>query len=528
MAATTARAEPYTLLALDTQAPSYKWIVAAIVLLAGGTQTFAGNSVNLAIPRLMAAFGTDLATTQWVTTGFLIARTLVIPILGWLGSVMGNRNLFVAVMVGFVLSSIGCGLSTSLPMLVVFRLMQGIVLGPMEGLTAVILIQAFPPRQRGMALGLRTVGWSAGHIVSFTLGGYFLEQLSWRLIFFMGLPTGIISIILGLLMLPQQEESRGVPVDYTGLTLLGGFLIPLLLAISLARDSNTEMSTVVLLGLGAATGGVLFVVWELWTDFPAVTLRLFRIRAFRYICATAFLNMIGLFGAQFMVPIFLQQVMGFTPLQAGLIIVPALILSGLSGVVSGRLNDVISPALMAIVAFAALTGVFFGFTSFTALTTAGVLVGYIIFYRIFMFSTITSLTALNVQVMPPGQVRMGQGLMGVVRNIGSSLGVTVTSVLFERRRVTHQLRAYDAYNETSAMHGTTLDEVKRYLHQSGIVGGDANRAALRTIKRQIDIEAIAAAFRDSFMMISIAFLLASLPMLWISVRRLASSPSRAP
>ena len=124
MSETTVRAEPYTLLALDTQAPSYKWIVAAIVLLAGGTQTFAGNSVNLAIPRLMAAFGTDLATTQWVTTGFLIARTLVIPILGWLGSVMGNRNLFVAVMTGFVVSSIGCGLSTSLPMLVVFHLLQ--------------------------------------------------------------------------------------------------------------------------------------------------------------------------------------------------------------------------------------------------------------------------------------------------------------------------------------------------------------------------------------------------------------------
>lgn len=268
MAGTTARAEPDTLLALDTQAPTYKWIVAAIVLLAGGTQTFAGNSVNLAIPRLMAAFGTDLATTQWVTTGFLIARTRVIPILGWLGSVMGNRNLFVAVIAGFVVSSIGCGLSTSLPMLVVFRLMQGIVLGPMEGLTAVILIQAFPPQQCGMALGLRTVGWSSGHIVSFTLGGYFLEQLSWRLIFLMGLPTGIFSIILGLLMLPQQRESQTEPVDYTGLTLLGGFLIPLLLAISLARDSNTAMSSVVLLGLGAVTGWVLFVVWEFGPIFP--------------------------------------------------------------------------------------------------------------------------------------------------------------------------------------------------------------------------------------------------------------------
>jgi DHA2 family multidrug resistance protein len=522
MAVTAESAQPYTLLALDTQAPGYKWLVTAIVLVAGATQTFAGNSVNLAIPRLMAAFGTDLATAQWVTTGFLISRTLVIPILGWLGAVMGNRNLFVAIMAGFVVSSIGCGLASSLSMLIMFRLVQGIVLGPMEGLTAVILVQAFPPHQRGLALGLRTIGWSSGHIISFTLGGYFLEQLSWRLIFFMGLPTGIISVVLGLLMLPQQRESQGEPVDYPGLLLLGGFLVPLLLAISLARDSNTEVSTTVLLGLGAAAGGGLFILWELWTSFPAVNLRLFRIPAFRLVCATAFLNMIGLFGAQFMVPIFLQQVMGFTPLQAGLIIVPALIISGLSGVVSGRLNDMIPPAFMAIVAFIALTGVFLGFTSFTALTTAGVLVGYIIFYRVCMFSSITSLTALNVQVVPPDEVRMGQGLMGVVRNIGASLGVTLTSVLFERRRVAHQLQVYHEYNDTSATHVAALDEVKRYLHQAGIIGGDANQAALRTIKQQIDIEAIAAAFRDSFLLISVAFLLASLPMMWIAMRRLAS------
>lgn len=524
MAITTERVQPYTMLALDTQAPGYKWIVAAIVLMAGGTQTFAGNSVNLAIPRLMAAFGTDLATAQWVTTGFLIARTLVIPILGWLGAVVGNRNLFVAVMVGFVLSSIGCGLATGLPMLIVFRLLQGLVLGPMEGLSAVMLVQAFPPQQRGLALGLRTIGWSGGHIISFTLGGYFLEQLSWRLIFFMGLPTGILSAILGLLMLPQQREDRGAPVDYPGLMLLGGFLVPLLLAISLARDSNTEVSTVVLLGLVAVTIGGLFILWELWIDFAAVNLRLFRIPAFQQVCATAFLNMIGLFGAQFMVPIFLQQVMGFTPLQAGLIIVPALVISGLSGAVSGRLNDMVSPALVAIGAFMALTAVFFRFASVTALTTAGVLVLYIIFYRICMFSSITSLTALNVEVLPPEEVRMGQGLMGVVRNIGASLGVTVTSVLFERRRATHQLTAYHEYDDTSGTHAATLDEAKRYLHQGGIIGSDADRAALRSIKQQIDTEAIAMAFRDSFMLIGIAFFLASLPMLWVAVRRLASAP----
>ena len=97
------------------------------------TQTFAGNSVNLAIPRLMSAFGANLATAQWIATGFLITRTLVVPILGWLGGFLGNRNLFVTCLVGFVLASIGCGMAANLPMLIVFRLMQGMMVGPWKG-----------------------------------------------------------------------------------------------------------------------------------------------------------------------------------------------------------------------------------------------------------------------------------------------------------------------------------------------------------------------------------------------------------
>jgi DHA2 family multidrug resistance protein len=519
MKAPTTSLQPVTILPIDTQSPRYKWLVAGIVLLAAGTQTFAGNSVNLAIPRLMAAFGTNLGAAQWVTTGFLIARTLIIPVLGWLGGFLGNRNLFVACLSGFVISSIGCGLATNLPMLVGFRLMQGFVLGPMEGLTAVLLVEVFPPHQRGLALGMRAVGTSAGHVVSFTLGGYFIEQISWRLLFFLGLPSGILTAVLGLLVLPQYREYRGEPVDFPGLMLLGGFLVPLLLAISFGRDSETACSTLLLLTVGACVGGSVFVLHELFAAFPAVNLRLFRIPAFCFVCSTAFFNNMGLFGAQFMVPIFLQQVMGFTPLQAGTIIVPAIVVSGLSGVISGRLSDLVHPALVVIGALATLSGVFYVFSSVTPLTAVGVLVIYIIFYRICIFAINNPLTALNARILGATRIRMGQGLLGVIRNIGAGIGVTVTSVVFERQRVKHQLAAYHMYDASSSAHASVFSELKHLLHQVGIVGATADRVALRTIQRQIDIEAIAAGFRESFLFICLCFVLASLPMVWILRRR---------
>lgn len=148
MVSSTLRSQPETILPINTQASYYKWLVVAIVLIAEGANTFAGNSINLAVPRLMAHFGTDLAATQWVAASFQIARTLVVPILEWLGGTLGNRNLFVLMMVGFPISTIGCGLPTSLGMLIGFRLLQGLVLGPMEGITAVILVEAFPPLGR--------------------------------------------------------------------------------------------------------------------------------------------------------------------------------------------------------------------------------------------------------------------------------------------------------------------------------------------------------------------------------------------
>lgn len=519
MAQTTQTAPAGPILRVDTTTRSYRWCVAGTVLLAGATQTFAGNSVNLAIPHIMSAFGTDLATTQWVATSFLLTRTLVVPILGWLGGYLGNRNLFIATMVGFIISSVGCGLAVNIPMLVCFRLLQGLVLGPIEGLTVVIMVNAFPPRQRGLAIGLRTIGWSVGQIISFTLGGYCIEQLSWRMIFFIGLPSGVLAALLGLLLIPQEREYRGIPVDYAGLLALATFLVPLLLSISFARRDDTETSTLVLLGLLSVAGCVLFIARELLARYPAMNLRLFRLLDFRLLCSTAFLNTLGLFGAQFMIPIFLQQVMGYTPLQAGLIIVPALVVSAFGGTLSGRLSDVFSPRLLILIGLLALTVVFRLFSSVSALTTSSVLVGYIILYRVCLFSINTPITALNVSILKADEVLMGQGLLGMIRNIGAALGVTVTSVIFERRRVHHQLLAYNAYNAFSPQHSDATREIALSLRLFGVGASEMHTMTLRTLQRQMDVEAVAAGFRDSFFTIGFCFLIALLPMLFIAKRR---------
>ncbi len=333
------------------------------------------------------------------------------------------------------------------------------------------------------------------------------------------MPTGIVAGLLGLLILPQRREYQDIPIDYTGLLCLAGFLVPLLLAISFGRDGETATSTLLWLLLIAAAGGSVFVLWELLTAFPAVNLRLFRIPAFGLVCSTAFLNNLGLFGAQFMIPIFLQQVMGFTPLQAGLVIVPAIIASGLSGVITGRLSDILPPSLVVLGATGVLVSVFYCFSSVTTLTAVGLIVVYITCYRVCMFATNTPLTNLNARILGNERIRMGQGLMGVTRNIGAGLGVTITSVVFERRRTEHQLLAYDLYDQAAPAHDHLWRDIQHTLQQAGMAGSRADRAALLTIRGQMDIEAIAAGFRDSFLFIGLCFFLSSLPMILSFMRR---------
>jgi hypothetical protein len=302
------------------------------------------------------------------------------------------------------------------------------------------------------------------------------------------------------------------------------------LVISFGRNSETAFSTLLLLGLAASIGGSCFILRELFGPSPAVNLHLFRSGPFCLLCTTALFNNIGMHGAQFMIPIFLQQVVGLSPLQAGLIITPAIIVSGFSGVLSGRLSDLIHPSLVVLGSLLTLMGVFYAFSSVTALTAVGVLVVYIMLYRIGMFATTTPITALNAQILGMDQIRMGQGLMGVVRNIGASIGVTAASVVFEKRRVEYQLTAYAAYDSTTPAHQDTLSDLKDVLHQAGMVGANADQAALRTIRQQMDIEAVASGFRESFYFMSLCFVIASVPMVWslYQRRRFGSAYSTTP
>ena len=231
----------------------------------------------------------------------------------------------------------------------------------------------------------------------------------------------------------------------------------------------------------------------------------------------------GLFGALFMVPIFMQQVLGLTPLQSGLLLLPAIPFSGLSGLISGRLCDRFSPPLVAIAGLLSMMLIFQAFTSVTVYTTVTALIVYLILYRLFMDTIGIPITTLTMRTLPADEVRMGQGLLGVLRSIGASFGVTVTSVFFERRRIQHQFHAYSQYDHASPAHADTMQDLRLSLHHAGVPGTARDQEALDTIRQQMDLEAIALGFQESFLLIGVCFLVAIVPMLCLLSRRLRAT-----
>jgi hypothetical protein len=186
---------------------------------------------------------------------------------------------------------------------------------------------------------------------------------------------------------------------------------------------------------------------------------------------------------------------------------------------TGRLTDLAPPSLVIIVMMLSLSIIFYFFADVTALTAIAVIIGYVILYRICMIGTITPLTMLTVQTLDADQVRMGQGLMGVLRSIGGLLGVTITSVIFERRRAAYQLLAYQTYDSAGLAHGDTLRHLQHLLHQAGILRPAADRAALGVIRQQMNVEAVAVGFQSSFLLSCLCFTLACLPMLYLFVKQ---------
>ena len=337
----------------------YRWVALAVVL--GGTimTILDATVVNVAIKTLQDAFNArSYADIAWVVTGYSLAQGAVIPVTGWATDRFGTKRLYLITLLLFTAASAACGLAWSLPALIFFRILQGLGGGMLMPIGMTIILRAFGPAQMGRVMGYFGVPMLIAPALGPVLGGWFAQDFTWRLIFFINIPVGFASFLAAWLFLQETPTARSFKLDLIGFLTATPAVVALLYAMD--KASNESWGNSVVIGLLIASG-VLFAafIWrEMTTDQPLLHLSLFRDPTFSWSIVLGFVVVTAMFGAVFLLPVFLQSVHGYGALETGLLLVPQAATAAVLMPFGGRLTDRIGPRPVVVtgVIFLAISG----------------------------------------------------------------------------------------------------------------------------------------------------------------------------
>ncbi|HET9050905.1 MAG TPA: MDR family MFS transporter [Candidatus Dormibacteraeota bacterium] len=404
----------------------YGWAALAVVL--GGTimTILDATVVNVAIKTLQDAFNahsyTDIA---WVVTGYSLAQGAVIPITGWATDRFGTKRLYLISLFSFVAASAACGLAWSLPVLIVFRILQGLGGGMLMPIGLTIILQAFGPSRMGRVMGYFGVPMLIAPALGPVIGGWFAQDYSWRLIFFINVPIGILAFGAAYFLLRETPTSRTFKLDAVGLLTAVPAVVALMYAMDRASSSSWGDPVVVTLLVAAAALFVAFVIRQRTTDQPLLQLRLFRDSTFSWSIVLGFLLITGLFGTGFLLPTFLQSVHGYGALETGLVLLPQALTAAVFMPFSGRLTDRIGPKPLVMTGVVLLTIGLFALSHIDASTSIPAIGVCLALIGVAMaFGMMPGMTA-GLARIPRDLTSRASSITNTAQRVGMSIGIAL-------------------------------------------------------------------------------------------------------
>jgi EmrB/QacA subfamily drug resistance transporter len=494
----------------ESSAGFRKWSIAITLFLGTVSVGLSVTAVNIAIPTMMSSFGVSLNRIQWVLTGFMITRTVLIPCVGWLGDRIGDRNVFILSTTVFTAGSLLCSLSWNAESLIFFRIIQGLGAGPLLGVAMAIMFEAFPRNERGLAMGLFMTGWSLGPFLGPLLGGYLAEHVHWRAIFYINLPTGVLSIIAGYYILPRTKShgAAAAPLDAVGLITMIGASVALLLALSMGQEEGWGSRFIVGLFTSAAVLFVLFLAAEAKADHPFLELGYFRNLRFSLANVLIFFRVFAFRGASFLVSLFLQRALNYSPTQAGIFLLPGAVITGLWSPLAGKLSDRIGPRLPIVSGFIILIIAVYLMSTMTLWTAVPMIFLFVCLKSMGESSLNAPLNTVALGALPEGRARMGSGIIGMSRGLGEAFGIGVFSFLLERYAY---LNLYSIPPLQGAAFVTSerfaaLSQIRGLLIQAGQFGIAVEERAESLLAHALISQALTRAYQDLFFLIAVIYI----------------------
>ena len=414
---------------------------------------------NVSIPTIAGDVGVSPSQGTWVITSFAVANAISVPLTGWLTQRFGAVRLFVVSVLLFVLASIACGLSSSLQMLIVFRVMQGAVAGPMIPLSQTLLLQSFPREKAGMALAAWGVTTLVAPVLGPVLGGWISDNLSWPWIFYINIPTGLVAAAATWRLLRHRETPTvRRPVDGIGLALLVIWVGALQIMLDKGKEldwfGSAEISA---LALVAATGFCFFIAWELTDAHPVVDLSLFKSRNFTAGVIAIALGYGIFFGSVVLMPLWMQQYLGYTATWAGLVTAPIGVFAIVLSPLVGKLLPKSDPRLFASTSFLIFAAVSYMRSGFTLEATPWVIILPQLIQGAATAMFFIPLTALTLSGLHPSRIAAAAGLSNFMRMTAAAFGTSISTTMWDDRAALHHARLVEHINAYDGLARQTID-----------------------------------------------------------------------
>ena len=477
--------------------------------------------VNVALPHMSGTLGATLQEITWVATGYLLSNVLIMPIIALLSARFGRKHFYMASVFAFTLASMACGAARDLEWMVVFRAIQGLGGGAMITVAQAILRETFPVEEQGLAMGIFGMGVVVAPAVGPTLGGWLTDQYSWPWIFYVNVPIGIVNLLLVQRYIfdpPYFVREKG-RIDWSGLLLMAVGLGALQLMLEKGEEKDWFQSSLIAwLAVVAAIGLALFVWRELKAARPAVDLRILKNVPFASGTVLGGVLGMGLFGTLFLLPMFLQNLLGFPALKSGVAMLPRSLASAVVGPIGGRLYNRLGPRLLVAMGLLLNAWGFWQFSHLTSQVGAWDIFWPQVWQGAGMGLLFVAIATAALATIPRPRMTAATGLYNVVRQVSASIGIALaaTEIDWGTHRFHTMLAQYvTIYDEATRR---ALSGITAALVQAGSDPGTAGLRAVAILDGRVTRQAVVLSYNHLFELAALLFLL-SVPLVFLLARR---------
>jgi MFS transporter, DHA2 family, multidrug resistance protein len=493
---------------------AHRYLIAFAVVLAALMQVIDSSIVNVALPDMMGNLGASLDEIAWVTTGYILASVIVIPLTGWLGQLFGRKRYFVGSIIVFTVASFFCGASHSLGFLIFWRIVQGIGGGALMTVSQAVLFEAFPPEEAGMAMALFGVGVMVGPTIGPTLGGWLTDNYGWPWIFYINIPVGILAaIMIAAYVHDRADQKRPGRIDYIGIALLTASVGALQYVLEHGqREDWFDSRLITGLTVTGIVGGAALLWRELTTREPVIDFRVLRHRQMWVGTLLGVVMGIGLYAMSFTLPVFLQGNLHMTAEQTGIVLLPGAVATALSMLVVGRLTNRVDPRLLITGGALIFATAAWKLSLITGESGSGDFFWPLILRGVGLGMMFVPLTTVTLAELAPSELAQGTGLYNFFRQLGGSFGIAGIATLLSR--FTAQYRAVLAEHVTGLDATSTgrLQALTRGMVARGADAWTARARAYHLVEAQLTGQASVLAYSRVYVL-SAVIILAIIPLL---------------